>query len=47
MDESRKALIAYRLESADDSLSEARLLLQNEWFRGAVNRIYYAAFIRG
>lgn len=32
------------LERAREELSEARLLLKNEYYRGACNRAYYAAF---
>jgi len=44
MDDGRKDLIAYRLEEAGESLAEARLLLENDRLRGAVNRTYYSAF---
>ncbi|MDO8684645.1 MAG: HEPN domain-containing protein [Armatimonadota bacterium] len=33
-----------RLESAQETLSEARLLLNSGFLKGTVNRIYYACF---
>ncbi len=36
--------IRYRLSRADESLEEARLLLQNGHLNGAVNRLYYGCF---
>ncbi|HPS59420.1 MAG TPA: HEPN domain-containing protein [Spirochaetota bacterium] len=39
-----KELIIYRLEQADESLQSARLLFENDKFRPAVNRSYYAMF---
>ena len=36
--------IRYRLSRADESISEARVLLDNGHLHGAVNRLYYAGF---
>ncbi len=43
MDEVR-ALVQYRMESAREAMEDARLLAQNQRWRGCVNRLYYAAF---
>ena len=37
-------LCRYRLEQAEEALSEADLLLNAGHFRGAINRAYYAMF---
>ena len=37
-------LARYRLTRARESLAEARLLLDNDHVRTAVNRVYYACF---
>jgi uncharacterized protein (UPF0332 family) len=42
-----KALIAYRLEEAEEALADAELLLQAGRCRSAANRLYYAAFYAG
>ncbi|GIW89833.1 MAG: hypothetical protein KatS3mg109_0265 [Pirellulaceae bacterium] len=42
--ENRKALVAHRLEQADESLNAARLLLKDGFLRSAVNRAYYCMF---
>ncbi len=39
-----KALVAYRLEQADESLEAARILLDQGLTRPSVNRSYYAMF---
>jgi len=39
-----KALVAYRVEQADESLKSAKVLLEDELFHSAVNRAYYAMF---
>ena len=44
MDDAIKAQVSYRMEEARESLCEAQLLLENNRFRGTVNRTYYAAF---
>lgn len=43
-EESRINLIAYRIEQALSTSQEARILLENDLLRGAVNRIYYSMF---
>ena len=42
--ENIQALVAYRLEQADESLDAARILLDRTLDRSAVNRAYYAMF---
>jgi uncharacterized protein (UPF0332 family) len=44
MNPDMQALVAYRLEQADESLESAQLLLENYKYRPAVNRSYYAMF---
>ena len=44
MTENIKALVAYRLEQADESLEAARTLLNKKLIRPCVNRAYYAMF---
>ena len=43
-DESRKALVNYRLERAYKTLEEAALLEEKEYYNAAVNRLYYACY---
>lgn len=43
-DEERAAYTAHRLESARETLDDAEMLVENERYRSAVNRIYYAMF---
>jgi uncharacterized protein len=43
-DDTRKALIQYRIEQAKETVEEAKLLLDHDKFRAAVNRIYYGMF---
>ncbi len=40
----RLALIAYRLEQADKTVKDVELLLNNDRYRSAINRIYYGIF---
>ena len=42
--ENRKELIIYRLGQAFETIEDVKLLLENERFRSAVNRIYYGMF---
>ena len=42
--EEKKTLINYRLERANESLKAAELMLQNEMYTPAMNRIYYSMF---
>ena len=45
MNEDVRTLIKYRLDQADESIEEARILRkENVSFRGVVNRLYYAMF---
>ncbi len=43
-DDSRKALVDYRLERAYKTMDEAALLEEKEYYNAAVNRLYYACF---
>jgi uncharacterized protein (UPF0332 family) len=43
-EEERAAYITRRLESARGTLADAEMLFENERYRSAVNRVYYAAF---
>ena len=43
-EESRKALTDYRMEQADNAISDAEFLLQNDRLNAAANRMYYACF---
>ena len=43
-DESRKALVDYRLERAYKTMEEAALLEEKEYYNAAVNRLYYACY---
>ncbi|MBD3375793.1 HEPN domain-containing protein [candidate division KSB1 bacterium] len=42
--EEKKALISYRLERANESIRAAELMLENEMYIPAMNRIYYSMF---
>jgi len=42
--EDRKNLILYRLQQADEAISDVQLLIENERLRSAINRIYYGMF---
>jgi uncharacterized protein (UPF0332 family) len=39
-----KALIAYRMQRANETLEEARLMQREEHWNACANRLYYAAF---
>ena len=43
-DATRTALISYRLEKANETLKEAKLLTDNGFFNAAVNRLYYSCY---
>ena len=43
-DENFRALSKYRLEQAEEALSDAELLLKEARYRVTVNRLYYACF---
>lgn len=40
----KKNLIDYRLEQADETIQDVKLLVNNERYRSAINRIYYGMF---
>ena len=40
----KKTLIKYRLERSDESLTAAKLMLDNGLYVSAMNRIYYSMF---
>ena len=42
--EEKATYVRYRLERAQETLVEARLLVDKDLFSGAINRIYYAMF---
>ncbi|OFX16517.1 MAG: hypothetical protein A2033_05515 [Bacteroidetes bacterium GWA2_31_9] len=42
--EDRQTLIKYRIEQAKETIDDARLMIDNNKYRSAVNRIYYAMF---
>lgn len=42
--ESRLSLIAYRMERAEEALSESALMASEQHYNAAVNRLYYACF---
>ena len=43
-DEERYELVQLRKENAQRTLCEAKLMLDNGYWNGAVNRMYYACF---
>lgn len=42
--ESKEALIKYRISRSDDALAESRLLADGGYYNTAVSRLYYACF---
>ena len=40
----RNELIKYRLEQADETINDVHVLIDNERYRAAINRIYYGVF---
>ncbi len=42
--EDRENLISYRLEQAEETIQDVKLLIENDRLRSAVNRIYYGIF---
>lgn len=42
--ESKDALISYRISRAYESLNEAELMYSGEFFNAAINRLYYACY---
>lgn len=43
-EESRKALIAYRLQRAHETMKEAEVMIREAFYNAAVNRMYYACY---
>ena len=43
-EQSRSALVQYRLDRADETIKEAELLANEAHYNAAVNRLYYACF---
>lgn len=43
-EESKRALIAYRIERAYDTLREAEVMRREAFYNAAVNRMYYACY---
>lgn len=44
MNEETRALITYRLQRANESLEEAKILLEQNHLNTYINRLYYACF---
>lgn len=42
--EEKRNLILYRLEQANETIQDVKLLIENERLRSAINRIYYGMF---
>jgi len=43
-EQSRSSLIRYRLERADGTIAEAKLLASEGYYNATMNRLYYACF---
>ena len=43
-EESRKALIAYRMQRAYDTMKEAEVMIREAFYNAAINRMYYACY---
>jgi len=43
-EQSRIALVKYRIDRAKETLSEAELLAKESYYNAAANRLYYACF---
>ena len=43
-DQSREALVQYRLERADETLKEVEILANESHYNAAANRLYYACY---
>ena len=43
-EQSRKDLINYRIERAEETIKEAELLAANGYFNASANRLYYACY---
>jgi len=44
MNQTKEDYINYRIEKAEQTMLDARLLFENERYNSAVNRLYYACF---
>ena len=43
-EQSRQSLIKYRIERANETIQESKLLAKEGYYNAAVNRLYYACF---
>lgn len=43
-DESRKALVLYRISRAEESIKEAEVMARESFYNAAINRLYYACY---
>jgi len=43
-EESIKGLVVYRMERSKETMSEARLMIEEGFLNGAINRLYYACY---
>ena len=43
-EESKKALISYRVQRAYETLKEAEVMIRESFYNAAVNRMYYACY---
>ena len=43
-EQSRKALVSYRLERADETMKEAEILAKEQHYNAAAKRLYYACY---
>ena len=43
-EQQRKKIIKYRIKKAGQTFNEVEVLIENEFWNTAVNRIYYACF---
>jgi uncharacterized protein (UPF0332 family) len=43
-DDDRNSLIHYRLEQTNETINDVQILIDNDRYRAAVNRIYYGMF---
>lgn len=43
-EQSRIELVRYRMERANETMEEFRILAENSYYNAAVNRLYYACF---
>ena len=42
--ESKKALVAYRIQRAYETLREAEVMIRESFYNAAINRLYYACY---